>query len=500
MISKREYGDYQTPFDFALKICHFLKEQKNLMPEIVLEPTCGIGNFLNASKIFNAEKYFGVEINFNYCQECVKKISDSRFKIVNADIFKFDFSILPRQENLLIIGNPPWATNSRLAKNLPQKINYKNLIGLDALTGESNFDICEYILSNLTEKYRGTKTTIVMLCKNSVARKIFANMVERNIFFEACEIFEFDVKKIFGISASACLLFIKLTDKPFSTVCKVYDLDTPTILKKSLRFKDKKFFCDESSLNYNFDGECKFEWRQGIKHDCAKVMELTLDNGILKNGNSENVKIEETIIFPLVKGSSIKSPIVNNFSKYVIVTQKFLGENTEHLKTDAPLTWFYLQKNSALFAKRKSRIYNNTVKFAMFGIGAYSYSPYKVCIGGLNKKPTFSLVYSTDKKPVMLDDTSYFIGFEDYETAYTAMIYLNSAKVQDFLLNLAFADAKRPYTKKILSRIDFSKICAEISYQELKKTEFEMNLKNFLTKSMLKNFLELVTPIEPKLF
>ena len=229
-------------------------------------------------------------------------------------------------------------------------------------------------------------------------------------------------------------------------------------------------------------------------------MELTFENGIFKNGNRENVEVEEKIIFPLVKGSSIKNPIVNNFSKYVIVTQKFLGENTEHLKIDAPLTWFYLQKNSALFAKRKSRIYNNAAKFAMFGIGDYSYLPYKVCIGGLNRKPTFSLVFSPDKKPVMLDDTSYFIGFEDYETAYTAMIYLNSAKVQDFLLNLSFADAKRPYTKKLLSRLDFSKICAEISFKELKQTEFEMNLKNFLTHSMLKNFLELLAPIEQKLF
>jgi len=500
MIFKKEYGDYQTPLDFALKICHFLKEQKNLKPEIIFEPTCGIGNFLDATKIFNAEKYFGVEINLNYCQECVEKISDSRFKIINADIFHFDFSILPRQQNLLIIGNPPWATNSSLSKNLPQKINYKNLIGLDALTGESNFDICEYILNNLTEKYRGTKTTIAMLCKNSVARKVFANMVERNIYFETCEIFEFDAKKIFGISASACLLFIQLTDKFFSTVCKIYDLDKPTILKKSLHFKDGKFFCDEVSANYNFDGKCKFEWRQGIKHDCAKVMELTLENGIFKNGNRENVEVEEKIIFPLVKGSSIKNPIVNNFSKYVIVTQKFLGENTEHLKFDAPLTWFYLQKNSALFAKRKSRIYNNAAEFAMFGIGDYSYLPYKVCIGGLNRKPTFSLVFSPDKKPVMLDDTSYFIGFEDYETAYTAMIYLNSAKVQDLLLNLSFADAKRPYTKKLLSRLDFSKICAEISFEELKSTETKMNLEKFLTNSMLKNFLELLTPIEQKLF
>lgn len=51
-----------------------------------------------------------------------------------------------------------------------------------------------------------------------------------------------------------------------------------------------------------------------------------------------------------------------------------------------------------------------------------------------DKKPKFSLVYSTDKKPVTLNDTAYFIGFQDYETAYTAMIYLNTKKSARFFV------------------------------------------------------------------
>ena len=501
MTSKKEYGDYQTPFDFALKICKFLKEEKNLNPEIILEPTCGIGNFLTAAKIFKSEKYFGIEINYNHCKECVKNFSDERLNIINEDFFKCDFSILPKSNNLLIIGNPPWATNSNLSKNLPKKNNFKNLKGLDALTGTSNFDICEYIINSLIEKYRNTKTVVAMLCKNSVARKIFADMINQRIIFECFEIFEFDSKKVFGINASACLLFIRLTDKqiPLSNF-KIYDLDNPNILKKSLNFENGNFYCNSFYRTYDFDGTCHFEWRQGIKHDCSKIMELTLENGNFKNGNNEFVAAEDKMIFPLIKGSTIKNPIVNKFSKYVIVTQKFLGEDTAHLETDTPMIWKYLKKNSALFAKRKSRIYDNAAEFAIFGIGDYSYLPYKVCIGGFNKKPIFSLAFSMDKKPVMLDDTSYFIGFENYEMAYVAMIYLNSAKVQGFLQNLSFSDAKRPYTKKLLSRLDFSKICTEISIEELKMTESALGLENRLNESMLQNFLELLNPIEQVLF
>lgn len=501
MISKREYGDYQTPFDFALKICQFLKEQKNLNPEIIFEPTCGIGNFLRATKIFNAEKYFGIEINPNHCKTCIENFSDEELKIFNEDFFYCDSAIFPKNNNLLIIGNPPWATNSELLQNLPRKVNFKNFKGLDALTGASNFDICEYIISVLIEKYRDTSTTFAMLCKNSVARKIFTNMIEQNISFECCEIFEFDAKKIFGINAAACLLFIKLKEKIFSqSKLNVYNLDEPNTLKKSLSFKNGKFFCNTSDKIYNFDGKCNFEWRQGIKHDCAKIMELTPENGIFRNGNGEIVEAEEKIIFPLIKGSAIKNPIVHEFSKYVIVTQKFLGEDTAHLKIDAPMAWQYLKKNSAQFAQRKSKIYKNSAEFSMFGVGDYSYLPYKVCVGGFNKKPIFSLVFSSDKKPVMLDDTSYFIGFENFESAYTAMIYLNSAKVQRFLQNLSFEDEKRPFTKKVLSRIDFSKICAKISFDELKFTESALGLKNNLTESAVKNFLNLLNPVEQKLF
>lgn len=125
MKDKKEFGDYQTPLDFAEKICNFLKEKKNLNPKIILEPTCGIGNFLEAAKIFDAENYFGIEINKNYCEICSGNFSDSRLKIFNENFFEFDLSKLPKKNNLLIIGNPPWATNSKIEKNLPKKIILK---------------------------------------------------------------------------------------------------------------------------------------------------------------------------------------------------------------------------------------------------------------------------------------------------------------------------------------------------------------------------------------
>ena len=88
----------------------------------------------------------------------------------------------------------------------------------------------------------------------------------------------------------------------------------------------------------------------------------------------------------------------------------------------------------------------------------------------------------------MVDDTCYFIPFCSYSLAYTALLYLNSEQVQRFLTSNAFLDSKRPYTKKLLSTIDFSKVCSSISLENLLTTEQQLGLEHRLTASMVDEF------------
>ena len=114
-------------------------------------------------------------------------------------------------------------------------------------------------------------------------------------------------------------------------------------------------------------------------------------------------------------------------------------------------------------------------------------------VSGFYKQPLFSVLYSDDEKPVMTDDTSYFICFDNYDMAYVAMLLLNSEKVQGFLTSIAFLDAKRPYTKKVLERIDFDKIVASLTFEELTKTEAKLNLSCYVTLSMYDTFKSLLS-------
>ncbi len=506
MNGKKEYGDYQTPESFSLEICKFLKESRNINPAVILEPTCGIGNFIKSSLIFDASEIIGVEINKEYCDECKQKITDTRVNILNADFFSLDIkSLVKGKEHLLILGNPPWVNNSTLSSlnsnNHPTKINFKGLKGMDALTGSSNFDVCEYIILHLIASLRDTNSTIAMLCKTSVARNVFAEMKRTHTDFSSCDIFEFNANKIFGISASACLLLISLSSQSISAEnCNIHLFDNPDEIKYSFCYKDGKLHINTINKDYDFSGTCCFEWRQGIKHDCSKIMELSLNGTSLVNGLNEPVNIESTYVFPLIKSSMFKTPIINSFKKFVIVTQKKVREETNHIEFDSPQTWNYLNSHKKYFAMRKSSIYKNSPDFSMFGVGDYSYSQYKVGISGFYKKPFFSVLVSSDNKPVMTDDTSYFICFPTYNTAYTAMLILNSEKVQQFLLTHTFLDAKRPFTKKVLERIDFHKILRLISVSDIVNTEKQLGLPNYFNNKMFENFMNLPEIAQSKFF
>lgn len=493
MNGKCEYGDYQTPTYFAREICNYLKFEKKLTPNIIIEPTCGIGNFLDESRIFNAEKYYGIEINSDYCTVCKKRVDNAT--IINRDFFNFNIKTLDYTDmsNVLILGNPPWVNNSKLSvlnsNNLPKKTNLKNLKGIDAITGSSNFDIGEYIILKIIEEFKDIEATIAVICKTSVARSVFQELHKNKICVEYFELLEFNSNKVFGVDVNSCVMIFKFSKlKKITDVCNVYDISDTNTPKCQFGFFNGRFYSNLSKTIYDFDGRCCFEWRQGIKHDCSKIMELSKENGKLINGEGDTVDLDDKLLFPLIKSSMFKKPILCEFSKYVIVTQKKVRQDTSYIKEYSPKTWQYLNKHIERFRKRKSSIYKNAPDFSMFGIGDYSYSKYKVGVSGFYKQPIFSVLYSKDEKPVMVDDTSYFLSFDNYDNAYVAMLILNCESVQSFLSSIAFLDAKRPYTKKVLERISFEKIFKSVDIIELKRTEYKLHLEKYITNNMYLNF------------
>ena len=118
-------------------------------------------------------------------------------------------------------------------------------------------------------------------------------------------------------------------------------------------------------------------------------------------------------------------------------------------------------------------IYKDKPPFSIFGVGDYSFKPYKVAMSGLYKSSHFSLLLPVNGKPVMLDDTCYLLGFDSLGQAAVALGLLNSQPVQDFLKSIVFPDSKRPYTKDVLMRIDLQKVVSLVSAK---------SVQNYLSK------------------
>jgi len=513
---RAEYGDFQTNKELAFKITKQLSDN-NISPEIVIEPTCGKGNFLIASLscFRDTKKMYAIEIYKPYIWETKFNIVDyylsnpnenkPEITIIHGSIFDFEFKNISRQfpkQNLLIIGNPPWVTNSKLSSlnstNLPQKSNFKNQNGLDAMTGKGNFDIAEYITLMLFDAFQYHNGYVALLVKNSVIKNIVFDQKEKQYRVGKIEKYCIDSKREFNVSVEASLFFCRLNSNP-SDECVEFDFYKQN-KKLTFGWLNSKFVSniEDYEKTKSIDGACPFEWRQGIKHDCSNVMELERINGKFINKLSEEITIEEDLVYGFLKSSDLKNTVIKNTRKYTIVTQTRVGQETSYIQHLYPATYAYLKNNISSFQARKSSIYNGKPLFSIFGIGEYSFKPYKVAISGLYKTYHFTLVLPQNDKPVMLDDTCYFIGFDKIEFAVYAIVLLNCDMTKEFLKSITFSDAKRVFTKDLLMRIDLLSIAQTITKKEIEKQLVYLNDKYGISidLSQWDGFINEITPVE----
>ena len=163
MSSKKEFGDFQTPEVLARKVTGLVAGIVGT-PDIVVEPTAGLGAFLKASvhQWGSDPRYEGYEVNRDYVDRASQSFEGTGVRLHHRDFFGEDWKTNLRRNGfsrVLVIGNLPWVTNSDLgqlgSRNLPQKTNFQGLRGFDARTGKSNFDIAEWMLIRLIEGSSG---------------------------------------------------------------------------------------------------------------------------------------------------------------------------------------------------------------------------------------------------------------------------------------------------------------------------------------------------------
>ena len=465
---KMELGDFQTPAALARQVCDLLVRLK-ISPAAVVEPTCGIGAFLQASEAAfrDCNLFLGFDINPNHVE--VAQSEAKRAKVCQANFFVENWPRILSEldEPILVIGNPPWVTNSALGsingRNLPAKSNAQRLNGIEAITGKSNFDISEWMLTRLLEWLSGRVAVLSMLCKTSVARKVLHHAWKNNLQIKKASTYGISAVDHFGAFVDACLLVAVLKPGGHSKECKAFATLESSKPIKTFGLRSSRLVADLASLDAygHLCGTSVVKWRSGIKHDCSRVMELRpgAKPDLYENGLGETVKLERNFLFPMLKSSELSKG--STPSRYMLVTQTSIGEDTARIASSAPLTWNYLESHADLLDARSSTIYRNRPRYSVFGVGSYSFAPWKVAISGFYKHLDFQIVAPLNERPVVLDDTCYFLPCWSKSEAEYLRELLDSESARKFFQSFIFWDAQRPITASLLSSLDIGLLAEE---------------------------------------
>jgi len=472
-----EFGDFQTPAALAQEVAQFL-EMSGELADIIVEPTCGKGSFIRAAldAFPGAMKTYGYDINPSYIGDAEHLLEPERKRRVILEcknFFQMDWPKFfeDKKGSILVIGNPPWVTNATLGSlgsiNLPEKTNFQRHRGFAAKTGKANFDISEWMLIRIIEALQQRDACIAVLCKTATARKVLRHVWVNRLSVGKASLHLIDAKKYFQASVDACLLVVH-TD--------IADSVPQAAIYPDLSFNQKistfGFIGEELVADLNeymslrdIDGISYYRWRSGIKHDAAGIMEFTRENGQLINGRGEICDLEDAYLFPLLKSSDIANGRVIP-RRSVLVTQRKPSDDTDIIEEEAAKTWSYLMTNKLNLSQRGSSIYLNRPKFSVFGVGDYTFSPWKVAISGLYKNCQFKIVGEHGGKPIVFDDTCYFIPCSSQKEAQFLYELLSSDVCKKFIRSLVFLDAKRPITIDVLNRIDLKRVAERLDREE----------------------------------
>ena len=476
--AKAEYGDFQTPASLCQQVCALLARRR-IRPATIIEPTCGIGNFLCAAldRFEDARSVVAVDVNRQYVAQLRKRLGSrpkgGRVSLVSASFFSTDWdAILDRSSSpWLVIGNPPWVTSAELgtfdSENLPARTNVHGHAGLDAITGKSNFDISEYMLLQMFHWLHSRRGTLAMLCKTSVARKVLLHAWKHSLNVSRAGLYLIDARTEFDASVNACLLVCDFGPRRRTTNADVFNSMQSTRADRQIGFRDGQIVADAEAYDgwkhlLNREPGTSRKWRSGIKHDCARLMELRVEGGQFVNKLGETVRIEDTYLYPMLKGSDIAGQNEPRVQRHMLVPQRSIGQDTSVIQRCAPRTWRYLVTHAELLDGRRSSIYRNRPRFSIFGVGDYAFAPWKVAVAGLYKTLRFRVVGKHRGKPIVLDDTCYFLPCRTRREAETLCMLLNSPPARAFFSAFVFWDSKRPVTVDLLRRLDLDKLAKEL--------------------------------------
>jgi hypothetical protein len=390
-----------------------------------------------------------------------------------------------------VIGNPPWIKWDFLSNDYKEKLRilYQDVYklfshkGMKASMGYAHDDLSILFTYIAMDKYLKDKGVLSFVLKQTLYKSIAGKEFRKFQITKKNAIIPIEVKKVhdlldlkpFGSGAETSIAVLKKNEKTNYPVS--YEVWT----------KDKKGTFDElSTLNYiksvtkrklfdaypdPFSGDINDVWilapkgvklpkipnrlnyyipRHGVVNDLNSVFLLDIKGKSgkylsvtnLANIGRKKVKeikadLEPDYIYPLIKPNNTKRWHIDGYF-YMLLPQKKDGENNEsHLRVKFNKTYSFLSRFKNELLSRKSKWFKGEGKpfYSIFGIGEYTFKPYKIVWCCMSYKPDFSVVSKVNdkligNKEVIPDNTIGNISFDSKDEAHFVCSVLNSEKAE----------------------------------------------------------------------
>lgn len=387
-----------------------------------------------AAVTFPRASLYGCEIQTKHFLEARRNLPLATLR--EANFFELDLERhFPLQGKPLILANPPWVMADEIARgsfqNRPALYQATTAPpGLERILGSANFDIAEAVFFRCYAAYQHLEPVFAFLLKQTTARRILRYLWRHQLPGSRFQAIPINAKSIFKAQVEACVLMFEAVG---------HEHYAEAAGKKVAMVHGQMVEDYEAFLQYHhLLGPKRTLWRSGVKHDAKTVfVPSALPN------------IEEDRVFPHLSGRQLFHGLAPSS---IILSQLRLGEPPTTLKS-LPKTWDYFMEHLAVLQKRKSRVFRGSHPFPIFGVGDYTFKPWKVAVASLYSKFRPKLVGPVDGKPVIFDDTIYFVAFDEEGEAKRFLSQAQRPEVAALLASLVPCGSKRSFTAQVLNRV-----------------------------------------------
>jgi len=452
----------------------------------------------------------------------VKIIQNSFAPLLHSD---FDY----------VIGNPPWIKWDFLSKDYKDKLKllyqhtYKLFShkGMLASMGYAHDDLSILFTYISMDKYLKTGGTLSFVLKQTLYKSVAGNEFRRFQITKRNEAIPVRITKVhdllnlkpFGSGAETSIAVMKKNEKTkypvrYTTWTKksrtgISELSTIDYVKSVTERERFDAYPDP------FSGDINDIWilmpmgvkppkisrilnyykpRHGVVNDLNSVFLLKINSktksGLLSITNLANfgrrkvrtltAEIKPDLVYPLIKPGNTKRWKTEGYY-YVLLPQKKEGENNESfLRVNFQKSYSYLSRFKKELLSRKSKWFKGKEKpfYSIFGIGEYTFKPYKVIWCCMSYKPDFSVVSKVDDeyigtKEVIPDNTIGNVSFDSKDEAHFVCSILNSDKAR-LLFSMRSSKSKWGISIDMVKKIPVPRYNErDISHRRLVKLSLE---------------------------